>query len=230
MNNFLKGALFGVGIGLLVAPMRGEEMRRLLAQRAQELSGYLPENEQMSQYTSQVSDRVSQTAGVLKDYAQQAATTVKSTANNLSSVAQTAASNVKQTSQDFTQQTKNVLKQGSQDLNQQTKDAATTTQQNAQDVVMPRGKPSRRQRVSKTTRCRLQRTILRTSSNGSSAKKSTVFYTSDKRGCAHLHILFLSPKIVINLIALVFSFFCILRYHYKETEYVLLAEKTFRDK
>ena len=78
MNNFVKGLLFGVGIGLLVAPMRGEELRKLVGERVNELRGYLPENEQIDAYKQQISNRVSQTTGTLKDYAQQAASTVKS--------------------------------------------------------------------------------------------------------------------------------------------------------
>ncbi len=109
MNNFLKGMLFGVGIGLLVAPMRGEEMRRLLSERANEFRGYLPENEQLDTYRQQVTDRVSQTAGTLKDYASQAATQVKSTASNLSDIAQNAASTVKDTSKDVANTTKSTL-------------------------------------------------------------------------------------------------------------------------
>ncbi|SRR6266516_1027774 len=109
MNNFLKGLLLGVGIGLLVAPMRGEEMRNLLSERASELRGYLPENEQLNQYRQQVTDRVSQTASNLKDYAQQAATTVKSSASNLSSIGQNAASEVKSAGQDVANTTKNTV-------------------------------------------------------------------------------------------------------------------------
>ena len=109
MNNFLKGLLLGVGIGLLVAPMRGEEMRNLLSERASELRGYLPENEQLNQYRQQVTDRVSQTASNLKDYAQQAATTVKSSASNLSSIGQNAASEVKSAGQDVANTTKNTI-------------------------------------------------------------------------------------------------------------------------
>ena len=110
MNSFLKGVLLGVGIGLLVAPMKGEEMRALLSERANELRGYLPENEQLNVYTQQVSDRLTQTAGALKDYAQQAATTVKSSASNLSTIAQNAASSVKQTGQDVADTTRQNVK------------------------------------------------------------------------------------------------------------------------
>ncbi len=107
MNNFFKGVLFGVGIGLLVAPMKGEEMRRLLRQRFEELRANLPENEQLSQYAQQVSNRVSQTSSALKDYAQQAATKkVQSTASDLKGMAQQAGSQVKQTGQDVVDTTK----------------------------------------------------------------------------------------------------------------------------
>lgn len=106
MNGFFRGLLFGVGIGLLIAPMRGQEMRRLLNERFQELSGALPENEQMNQYTQQVSNRVAQTAGNLKGYAQQAASTVRSSASNLGTIAQNATSDVKRTSQDVADTTK----------------------------------------------------------------------------------------------------------------------------
>jgi gas vesicle protein len=100
MNSFVKGLLFGVGIGLLVAPMKGDEMRRLVSERVGELRGYLPESEQMSIYTQRVTDRVSQTADNLKGYAQQAATTVKGTASNLSTIAQNAAADMKSTTSD----------------------------------------------------------------------------------------------------------------------------------
>jgi len=106
MNNFLKGILVGAGIGLLVAPMRGEEMRNLVAQRFSELRGSLPENAQLNQYSQQVTNTVSQGASNLKDYAQQAVSTVKSSANNLSDIAQNAASTAKQTGQDVANTTK----------------------------------------------------------------------------------------------------------------------------
>jgi len=109
MNGFVKGVLLGVGVGLLVAPMRGEEMRRLISDRASEMRGYLPENEQLDVYKQQVTDRVSQTASNLKDYAQQAAFTVKSSASNLSTIGQNAASEVKSTSKDVANTTKDTV-------------------------------------------------------------------------------------------------------------------------
>ena len=106
MNSFVKGILVGVGIGLVVAPMRGDEMRRLLSERFEEMRGYLPENEQMNQYVQQVTDRVSQTSSDLKDYAQQAVSKVKETGGNLGDLAQQATTTVKQTGQDVASTTK----------------------------------------------------------------------------------------------------------------------------
>lgn len=110
MNSFFKGLLVGVGVGLLVAPMRGEEMRRLVGERLQELRDYLPENEQLNQYTQQVSSRVSQATSNLSDLAQQAASKVKDTGSQLGNLAQQAGSTVKQTSQDVADTTKQTVK------------------------------------------------------------------------------------------------------------------------
>ncbi|GHO45599.1 YtxH domain-containing protein [Ktedonospora formicarum] len=109
MNNFIKGLLFGVGIGLLVAPMKGEEMRRLLKERATELRGYLPEDEQMNVYKQQISNRVSQTADNLKGYAQQASSTLQHTASNLKNIGQNAASDMRSTSEDVIDTSKDTL-------------------------------------------------------------------------------------------------------------------------
>ena len=131
-KGFVRGMLVGVGIGLLVAPMRGEEMRRMLQQRFQELRGYLPENDQLNQYVSQVSDRVSQTSGNLKDYAQQAASRVKDTSSTLSDLASQATSKVKDTGStlgDLAQQSASEVKQTGQDVAQTTKQTAKTATQ-----------------------------------------------------------------------------------------------------
>lgn len=106
MNGFFKGLLVGVGVGLLVAPMRGEEMRQQLSDRIDSLRNNLPEGSQMNQYYQQVSDRVGQTAGTLKDYTAQAASKVRSTGSDLSDIAQNAASTVKDTTKDFANTTK----------------------------------------------------------------------------------------------------------------------------
>ncbi len=105
-NNFLRNVLIGVGIGLLIAPMRGEELRKMIGERFQQMQGSLPENSQLRRYTQQVSDRVSQGAQNLKTYAQQASNEVQSSAGNLSNIATKAGSEVKQTGQDVADKTK----------------------------------------------------------------------------------------------------------------------------
>ncbi len=97
MGNFLRGLLFGLGLGALIAPMRGQEMRRLLTDRFQELRGYIPERTELNQYTQQISQKATQTASSLKDYAQQATAQVKDTASNLGDLAQQATAQVKDT-------------------------------------------------------------------------------------------------------------------------------------
>ena len=117
MGRFLNGVLIGVGIGLLVAPMKGEEMRRLLSQRYEELRRNLPDNEQLKQVGQQVATATTQMAGQLKGYAQQAASQVKATGSSLGDLAQQAAGDVKQTGQDVASTTKQAatsLKQGGQ--------------------------------------------------------------------------------------------------------------------
>jgi gas vesicle protein len=118
MNSFVKGVLLGVGIGLVVAPMRGDEMRRLLSERFQEMRGYLPED--ANQYVQQVTDRVSQTSSDLKGYAQQAASRVKETGSNLGNLAQQATSNVKQTGQDVADTTKQAASSAKQNVQSST--------------------------------------------------------------------------------------------------------------
>ena len=114
MKRFITGILLGVGIGLLIAPMRGEETRRQLAERFAELRGYLPENEQLNEYVQQVSDRVSQTSSNLKDYAQQAVSKVKDTGNTLGELGQKASTDVKQAGQDVADTTKQTVKSARQ--------------------------------------------------------------------------------------------------------------------
>jgi gas vesicle protein len=110
MKSFITGLLLGVGIGLLVAPMRGEDTRRQLAERFAEMRGYLPENEQFNEYMNQVSGRVSQTGSNLKGYAQQAVSAVKDTGSTLSELGQKAGTDVKQAGQDVVDTTKQSVK------------------------------------------------------------------------------------------------------------------------
>ena len=90
MGRFFRGFLVGMGIGLLVAPMRGEDMRQLLRERYVELRNSLPDNEQLKQAGQQFAAGVSQTASQLKDYTQQAASKVKDTGNSLGELTQQA--------------------------------------------------------------------------------------------------------------------------------------------
>jgi gas vesicle protein len=99
MGRFFRGFLLGVGIGLLVAPMRGEDMRRLLSERYVELRNALPDNEQLRQAGQQFASGVSQTASQLKDYSQQAASKVKDTSSSSADL-------TKQATQQTTQQVK----------------------------------------------------------------------------------------------------------------------------
>ena len=132
MKSFIRGMLFGVGIGLLVAPMRGEEMRRLVGERLQELRGYLPENEQLNQYVQQVSDRVSQASGNLSDLAQQATSKVKETGSQLGDLAQHASSKVKETGSqlgNLGQQATATVRQTAQDTTDTAKQAVRSAKQ-----------------------------------------------------------------------------------------------------
>src|SRR2546425_6272137 len=133
MNSFVRGMLFGVGIGLLVAPMRGEEMRRLVGERLQELRGYLPENEQLNQYVQQVSERVSQASGNLSDLAQQATSKVKETGSQLGDLAQQATSKVRDTGSqlgNLGQQATSTVRQTGQDVADTTKQTVKSATQN----------------------------------------------------------------------------------------------------
>src|SRR3989442_8616014 len=122
MGRFFRGLLVGMGVGLLVAPMRGEDMRRLVRERYEELRGSLPDNEQLKQAGQQIAAGVSQTASQLKDYTQQAASKVKVTGSSLGDLAQQATSKVKDTgsnlgnlAQQAAQQTTQKVKQTGQD-------------------------------------------------------------------------------------------------------------------
>ncbi len=76
MNSFVKGMLLGVGIGLIVAPMKGEEMRRLLRERFEELRANLP---------------MQSTASDLRGLAQQAGSEVKQTGQDVAGATKQAA-------------------------------------------------------------------------------------------------------------------------------------------
>lgn len=110
MGKFINGLLVGVGVGLLVAPMKGEEMRRLVGERVSSIRASLPQSGQLAQSAQQVSEKVSQTANALKDNAQQAATQVQSTGSTLADTAQQAATDVKQAGKNAAETTKQTAK------------------------------------------------------------------------------------------------------------------------
>jgi gas vesicle protein len=110
MRTFMKGVLVGVGIGLLIAPMKGEEFRRLLGERFTEWRNSLPPDSPINRYAQEVSERAAYTKEHWRDYAQQAASKAKSTSTTLSNKAQQSmqdlASKAKQTSQEMASKAK----------------------------------------------------------------------------------------------------------------------------
>lgn len=97
MGRFLNGVMIGVGIGLLIAPMKGEEMRQLVSERYAQLRSSLPEIEQVQQAGQQFATRLAQTANTVKDTAQQVASKAQQTGSTLSDIAQQSVQKVKQT-------------------------------------------------------------------------------------------------------------------------------------
>ncbi len=125
MGRFLNGVLVGVGVGFLIAPMRGEEMRRLVQQRYEQLRSNLPPKEQVMQAGKQVAANLSQTASTVKDVAQQAATKVQETGGALGDLAQQTAQKVKQTGQDALDTTK----QAAQSVKERVQGTTTPSQE-----------------------------------------------------------------------------------------------------
>lgn len=117
MGRFMNGVLIGVGLGLLVAPMKGDQMRRLMVEQYQQLRSTLPDNEQLQQAGQQLAAGFSQTAGTVKNAAQQATTKLQEASSSASDLAQQATSKVKQTGQGLVgkaKQTTPSIQQGQQ--------------------------------------------------------------------------------------------------------------------
>lgn len=117
MGRFLNGVLVGIGVGFLIAPFEGQEMRRLVQQRYEQLRGNLPEKERVMQTGKQVAANLSQTASMVKDVAQQATTKVQQTGSTLGDRAQQTAQKVRQTAQgalDTTKQATQTVKERAQ--------------------------------------------------------------------------------------------------------------------
>jgi gas vesicle protein len=72
MGRFIRGFVIGIIVGQFLAPMRGQEMRRLLSERIQ---GFLENFHTMpvKQYTQQVVDRASQVVSDVQNNVQQRA-------------------------------------------------------------------------------------------------------------------------------------------------------------
>ena len=71
MGKFLRTLLIGVGIGLLIAPKRGEETRRLLTERFQQARNSLSGNTAQSRFgSSSTSGSQSREAQQLKKVAE----------------------------------------------------------------------------------------------------------------------------------------------------------------
>jgi len=58
MGSFSTGLCVGLGLSLLFAPMKGEEMRRLVGERIKSLRGIPPENPELQQSVSQLGTRL----------------------------------------------------------------------------------------------------------------------------------------------------------------------------
>jgi gas vesicle protein len=102
MSRFLNGVLVGVGIGLLIAPMKGDEMRRLVRERYEELRSNLPEQEQLQQAAQKAASKAQQTRSTVSDLAQQSARKVKQTGQDVASTAKKTTASVKQGEQTTT--------------------------------------------------------------------------------------------------------------------------------
>ena len=130
MSGFFRGVVVGIGIGFLVAPMPGEDLRRLLRARYEQLRGALPE--QFNQPAQQISGRVSQTARNLKESAQQAATKTRETGSALGELAQQSAHEVQQTGQDIA----GTAKKAASSVKQSAQASTTTPDDDAVDLTL----------------------------------------------------------------------------------------------
>jgi len=132
MGRFVNGVLIGVGVGLLIAPMRGEEMQRLVRQRLQQLRSNLPEKEQVMQASQQVAANLSQTASTLKGAAQQAASKAQETGGALGNLAQQTAQQARQTGQDAL----NATKKAAQSVQARGQSATMTPAEGSETVIL----------------------------------------------------------------------------------------------
>ena len=124
MGNFSRGLFCGIGIGLIIAPMSGQEMRHLLSERIQNLRQSLPDTGQIQQYGQQISDRATQTASALKDASAQASSRVKDVSAQASSRVKDATSR----GENVTQVASSVSKQAKTNIVEATEPSTTQVQ------------------------------------------------------------------------------------------------------
>jgi hypothetical protein len=70
MGRYLRAIVIGVGIGLLIAPVPGQEMRRRLNERIHNLLDSLPQNVRPAKPGQRPSEHVSETERELRDLAE----------------------------------------------------------------------------------------------------------------------------------------------------------------
>lgn len=141
MSRFIRGFVIGMILGQLLAPMRGQEMRRLLSERIQKLLGYLPDTPQIKQYTQQVVDRTSQVVSDAKNTALQTAPKIRDAAQNLGDTVQQTTSNMLQTGKDTTNSVRQKASSTWQSVQQNTpkaKDIVSTQESKSQDDPLER--------------------------------------------------------------------------------------------
>ena len=97
MSTFSRGFLLGMGLGLLLAPLRGQDMRRLVSERVQKLRESLSDHAQLQQDTEHLTNRAAQSASTLKNKAEQATAQMKEAADHSDDAAQQIRPQVKQT-------------------------------------------------------------------------------------------------------------------------------------
>jgi gas vesicle protein/predicted flap endonuclease-1-like 5' DNA nuclease len=95
MGSFFRGLLIGIGLSFLFAPMPGQQTRRLVSERLQQLSRSFPGNGQLQQASQQAVDQVAQTAKTVKDNVAQAMPATQPTAQQPTSTVQQTGSQAK---------------------------------------------------------------------------------------------------------------------------------------
>jgi gas vesicle protein len=133
MGRFIRGLLIGSILGLVLAPMRGRELRQLLSERVQGLLGYLPDSSSVKQSAQQIVDQASQVASNVKSNVQQAMPQFKNVKDQLSDTVQQTTSKIRQTGKDTAdavQQRTSSTWQGIQENIPAVKDSAVSVAEN----------------------------------------------------------------------------------------------------